>query len=117
MNRVERAESFEHLRAWVCRTETRHDSVTRWPVTALAATVDDAGVATEDGMPLPPGWHWLFFLEAKPPSKLGTDGHPMGVTFCRQSPSQDECGREGVSNSCEQLKLASKLRANPRFCR
>ena len=27
------------------------------------------------GDPLPPLWHWLYFLEAAPASKIGPDGH------------------------------------------
>ncbi len=75
------AEDYEHLREWMGRKETRHDTVTQWPVTALAATVDDPGIAVENGQPLPPGWHWLFFLEAKPPAELGVDGHPKRGGF------------------------------------
>lgn len=75
------AENFEHLREWVGKKETRYDTVTQWPVTALAATVDDRVIAVEEGKPLPPGWHWLFFLEAKPPSELGVDGHPRRGGF------------------------------------
>lgn len=75
------ADDFERLRDWVGRKETRKDVVASWPVTALAATVDDAGVSADDGKPLPPGWHWTFFLEAKPPSELGPDGHPKRGGF------------------------------------
>lgn len=73
--------SYEHLREWVGKRETRHDTVTRWPVTALAATVDDGSVKVEAGAPLPPGWHWLYFLEAKATAELGRDGHPMRGGF------------------------------------
>src|SRR5690554_1613513 len=75
------ADDLEHLRDWVGRKEVRTDLVTAWPVTALAATVDDASVSAEIGKPLPPGWHWTFFLEAKPPSEVGPDGHPKRGGF------------------------------------
>lgn len=75
------SEDFEGLRAWVGRKETREDSVGVWPITALAATVDDPSISAESGAPVPPGWHWIFFLEAKPPAELGIDGHPKRGGF------------------------------------
>src|SRR5690606_15881644 len=48
---------------------------------ALAATLDDSAVACEPGSPVPAGWHWIFFLEARPPSELGSDGHPKRGGF------------------------------------
>jgi 3-methylfumaryl-CoA hydratase len=34
-----------------------------------------------DGDELPPLWHWLYFLEAKPAGELGRDGHPAKGGF------------------------------------
>jgi 3-methylfumaryl-CoA hydratase len=75
------SEDLESLREWVGRKETRHDLVTPWPITALAAALDDTRVSSEKGQPVPPGWHWIFFLEAKAPSELGPDGHPRRGGF------------------------------------
>lgn len=72
---------LEQFRSWVGRKEVRRDVVSRWPVTALAATVDDTTLTVDEGTLLPQGWHWIFFLEAKPPSELGTDGHPKRGGF------------------------------------
>lgn len=69
------------LRAWVGRKETRADRVTAWPVAALAATFDRADPEPRPGDPIPPGWHWLYFLEARPASELGKDGHPKRGGF------------------------------------
>ncbi|MCR8526342.1 MaoC family dehydratase N-terminal domain-containing protein, partial [Escherichia coli] len=38
-------------------------------------------IEARPGQPVPPGWHWVFFLEAKPPAELGTDGHPKRGGF------------------------------------
>jgi len=65
----------EPLHAWVGRTESRADIVTAWPAIALAATLDRRDPAPGPGDALPPGWHWLYFLEAAPASELGPDGH------------------------------------------
>ena len=58
--------AIERLGAWVGRTESRSDVVTAWPVAALAATLDRRDSEPKPGDAIPPGWHWLYFLEAKP---------------------------------------------------
>jgi len=68
--------SPDQLRAWIGRKEAREDVVTAWPVLALTATFDRNDPEPQPGDEIPPGWHWLYFLEAKPASELGTDGHP-----------------------------------------
>ena len=66
----------EKLRAWIGRKESRSDVATAWPVAALSATFDRPDPEPKTGDAVPPGWHWLYFLEAKPASELGVDGHP-----------------------------------------
>ena len=75
------AQTLDRLRDWVGKSETRCDAVTAWPVAALAATLDRNDPEPKPGDALPPGWHWLFFLEAKPASELGPDGHPKRGGF------------------------------------
>ena len=70
----------DRLRQWIGRTETRRDVISEWPVQALAATLGHAD-APRSGDVLPPAWHWLYFLEAKPPVELGPDGHPRRGGF------------------------------------
>ncbi|MGE5522446.1 MAG: MaoC family dehydratase N-terminal domain-containing protein [Rhodospirillaceae bacterium] len=66
---------------WIGRRMTAADEAARWPVQALAATLDVPNPAPRKGDPMPPGWHWLYFLEAKPASELGPDGHPRRGGF------------------------------------
>ena len=68
--------SLEALRAWIGRKESRGDVATAWPVAALTATLDRHDPDPESGDAVPPGWHWLYFLEARAASDLGRDGHP-----------------------------------------
>ena len=74
-------DNLDYLREWVGKKEVRSDTIQSWPVSALAATLDERDVSVEPGKPLPQGWHWLFFLEAKPASELGADGHPLRGGF------------------------------------
>jgi 3-methylfumaryl-CoA hydratase len=67
--------ALERLRDWVGKTQTAEDLIAPWPVRALIATFDEKDPAPRNGDPLPPLWHWLFFLEAAPQSRIGPDGH------------------------------------------
>ena len=60
---------------WVGRTESRIDVVTATPVAALSATLDRDDPLPRAGDPLPPLWHWLYFLPLARQSEIGPDGH------------------------------------------
>jgi 3-methylfumaryl-CoA hydratase len=71
----------EHLRSWIDKQETLHDQVTRFPVAALSATLDRDDPSPGAGDPLPPLWHWLYFLPTARQAVLGPDGHPARGGF------------------------------------
>jgi len=60
---------------WIGRSETLHDSVTATPIRALNATLDHPALDVRAGMPIPPLWHWLYFLPLHRQSEIGPDGH------------------------------------------
>lgn len=64
-----------NLQDWVGRTESLSDAVTAAPFAALAATLDRPAERPPAGSPLPPLWHWLYFLPVPRRSELGPDGH------------------------------------------
>jgi 3-methylfumaryl-CoA hydratase len=64
------------LRDWIGRTESADDVVVPNPVAALSATLDWPVERPAPGTPLPPLWHWLYFLPLYPASMIGPDGHP-----------------------------------------
>jgi len=63
------------LGAWIGRSETLRDTIGPTPVAALAATLDHPAAPVPPGTPLPPLWHWLYFLPLHRHSELGPDGH------------------------------------------
>ena len=63
------------LKAWIGRSETVFDTISATPVLALTATLDHPAAAVEAGTPLPPLWHWLYFLPLHRQSEIGADGH------------------------------------------
>ena len=64
-----------NLQDWIGRTETVSDTATATPYAALAATLDWPAERPSAGTPLPPLWHWLYFLPLHPQSEIGPDGH------------------------------------------
>jgi 3-methylfumaryl-CoA hydratase len=63
------------LRDWIGRSEEVSDLITPVPAAALAATLDRPETSWLAGDPLPPLWHWLYFLPLHAQSALGPDGH------------------------------------------
>ncbi len=67
--------TLAHLQSWVGKTESLNDDIAASPVRALSATLDRDDAAPAPGMPLPPLWHWLYFLPQPRQSLIGPDGH------------------------------------------
>ena len=72
--------SIETLRGWIGKTAAAQDRVTAGPAHALAATLD-RDLQFADGDPLPPPWHWLYFISMAPMAETGPDGHPKRGGF------------------------------------
>jgi len=83
--------------AWVGRTERVDDPLCPTQALAAAALFDDASAYSgayqgaqpnaqpsadlSPGSPVPPLWHWFYFLPRAPQSMLDTDGHPRRGGF------------------------------------
>lgn len=63
-------------RQWIGRGETREDFAAPFPPHALIQTFDTGDSRLKTGDTLPPLWHWLYFLDTTPRSKLSPDGLP-----------------------------------------
>jgi 3-methylfumaryl-CoA hydratase len=74
------------LKAWVGRSETVRDQIGATPVVALNATLDHAAAPVASGAPLPPLWHWLYFLPMHRQSEIGADGHARRGGFLPSVP-------------------------------
>lgn len=72
---------LEHLRTWVGRVRTDTDTAIVRHANLMAATLDRGGAPLRAGDPLPPLWHWIYFLEGLPSGELGRDGHPARGAF------------------------------------
>ena len=69
------------LKEWIGSTETVADTLTATPYAALCATLDRPSVRPPAGTPLPPLWHWLYFLPLYRQSEVGADGHAKRGAF------------------------------------
>jgi len=69
------------LRPWIGKDEVRHDVLSPGHARLMAATLGLSPSGCAVGAPLPPLWHWIYFLDAAPPDQLGRDGHPMRGGF------------------------------------
>ena len=69
------SDATSNLADWIGRREILRDVVQPTPVAALTATLDHPPAEVHAGTPLPPLWHWLFFLPLHRQSELGEDGH------------------------------------------
>jgi len=72
---------MQDLGSWIGRSETLRDTIGATPVAALAATLDHPPAPVSPGTPLPPLWHWLYFLPLHRHSELGPDGHALRGGF------------------------------------
>jgi len=63
------------LTDWIGRSETVEDIAYPTPAIALTATLDHPRAPLSAGSPLPPLWHWLYFLPMHRQSEIGPDGH------------------------------------------
>ena len=68
------ADGGVELKNWIGKRESVTDVIGAWPLAALSATLDRRDPEPRTGDAVPPGWHWLYFLETSPASELGPDG-------------------------------------------
>ncbi|MEQ1519356.1 MAG: MaoC family dehydratase N-terminal domain-containing protein, partial [Usitatibacteraceae bacterium] len=70
-----------NLAEWIGRAEVAADVVTATPFAAMSAMLDLTSDRPLAGTPLPPLWHWLYFLPLARQSEIGPDGHPKRGGF------------------------------------
>ena len=105
------AVDIEMLRAWVGRTRQDEDTLGLRQAQLMAATVDYAPpTPLRDGSPLPPLWHWLYFLEGLPERELGRDGHPARGGFLPPVPLPNRMWAGGRIDFLAPLCIGEKVR-------
>ena len=106
---------LQHLRDWIGRTERRSDEVTTFPVAALSATLDRDDGEPLPGSPLPPLWHWLYFLPLARHSEIGDDGHPKRGGFLPPVPLPRRMWAGGRLEFRHPLRLGDEITRDSRI--
>jgi 3-methylfumaryl-CoA hydratase len=111
------AATWAHLQSWAGRRETRHDDITAAPMRGLSATLDRDDPEPLPGAPLPPLWHWLYFLPQPAQSQLGPDGHAKRGGFLPPVPLPRRMWAGGRLewNPHNPLKLGDAVRRESRI--
>jgi 3-methylfumaryl-CoA hydratase len=94
-----------HLETWAPGPVSDEDALAPGPVAALSALLDLPGAAAGAGDPLPPLWHWLYFLRWPPQAELGADGHPRHGHFLPPIPDRRRMVAGGRCEIARPLRL------------
>ncbi len=71
----------ETVSDWIGKTESMDDEIAAGQAALFHATFDCDFPVPGPGDPLPPLWHWIYFLSGARQSELGRDGHPEKGDF------------------------------------
>ncbi len=71
----------DDYRDWIGSSETFEDEISLNTCRQMAATLDEVENEFKAGDPLPPMWHYCFFLNNAPMREIGPDGHPKRGGF------------------------------------
>jgi 3-methylfumaryl-CoA hydratase len=103
------------LRDWIGREEVRDDDVTATPIAALAATLDRDDPLPSAGDPVPPLWHWLYFLPLHRQSDIGPDGHARRGGFLPPVPLPRRMWAGGRLEFIQPLRVGQRVRRTSRI--
>jgi 3-methylfumaryl-CoA hydratase len=102
---------LDHLRTWIGKSRSDNDLISARQARLMAATVDYIGAERiRDGEPLPPLWHWTYFLEGLPAGELGRDGHPARGGFLPPVPLANRMWAGGRVSFLAPLRIGSTVR-------
>jgi 3-methylfumaryl-CoA hydratase len=107
--------NIEYLKRWIGRDQILNDVVAAAPLKALSATLDRENSVLQIGDPIPPCWHWLYFLPADRQSEIGLDGHPKRGGFLPPVPLARRMWAGSQIEFVEPLRLGQTISRNSRI--
>lgn len=94
-----------YVESWSPQAVTDTDDLLPEPVAALSAVLDQPEPVAMAGDPLPPLWHWLYFLQWPNQRDLGEDGHPAHGHFLPPIPNRQRMFAGGRCEIIEPLRV------------
>ena len=104
------ASTSSDLANWIGKDETVDDVVTATPYAALSATLDRTAERPPVGTPLPPLWHWLYFLPLYRQSEVGPDGHAKRGGFLPPVPLPRRMWAGSQFEFAQPLRVGDRIR-------
>jgi 3-methylfumaryl-CoA hydratase len=104
-----------HLKQWVGTETSDADTLSVRHAHLMAATLGISPAALSAGAPLPPLWHWIYFLIGSPPSELGRDGHPARGGFLPPVPLPNRMWAGGRLEFAAPLPLGAAVEKRSRI--
>lgn len=81
----------------------------------MATTLGLDAATLKAGAPLPPLWHWIYFLDGLPPTELGSDGHSARGGFLPPVPLANRMWAGGTVDFRRPLPLSAKVEKRSRI--
>ena len=78
----------EFIAGWAPGPAETTETIAAEPAVAMSGLLDREPAVTGPGDPIPPLWHWLYFLDRPATSELGPDGHPAAGHFMPPVPQR-----------------------------
>lgn len=97
-----------YIESWHPAPVTDEDPLPAGAVAALSAVLNLPGSVAKAGEPLPPLWHWLYFLHWPAHHDLGADGHPRTGHFLPPLPHRQRMWAGGRCEISEPLRLGER---------
>jgi 3-methylfumaryl-CoA hydratase len=97
------------LAQWAPAPAEQDDVIAAGPAVALAGLLDVEPPASEPGDPLPPLWHWLYFLDRPAQRELGPDGHPASGRFMPPIPRRRRMYAGGRASYRAPIRIGDTL--------
>jgi 3-methylfumaryl-CoA hydratase len=97
---------IEHLQTWIGREQRTEDFINLFQARALAAMLGHSVLPSADE-PLPPCWHWLYFLATPATADTGRDGHSVTGAFLPPVPLPRRMWASGVLEFIKPLRLTA----------
>lgn len=94
-----------YVESWSPGAVTDDDILSPAPVAAMSALLDQPEPVTAADAPLPPLWHWLYFLQWPAQQDLGDDGHPRHGHFLPPIPHRQRMFAGGRCDITEPLRI------------